>query len=135
MKALQLPIRRAALAALLLCAAQAQALTVDPKALAVLSAKRVAALPDLPTFEEVGVKGVDVSAWQGLFVPKGTPEAIVSRLTADTLKALAQPDVRSSLEAFGLEVMPTDGPALARFIQEETRQWHALIRSRGITAE
>jgi tripartite-type tricarboxylate transporter receptor subunit TctC len=105
------------------------------KALAVLSGKRIAALPDVPTFEEAGVKGVDVSAWQGLFVPKGTPDAIVSRLTAETLKALAQPEVRSKLEEFGLEVVPTDGPALARFIQQETVQWHALIRSRGISAE
>lgn len=105
------------------------------KALAVLSGKRVATLPDVPTFEEAGVKGVDVSAWQGLFVPKGTPDAIVSRLTAETLKALAQPEVRSKLEEFGLEVVPTDGPALAHFIQQETAQWHALIRSRGISAE
>lgn len=105
------------------------------KALAVLSGKRVAALPEVPTFEEAGVKGVDVSAWQGLFVPKGTPDAIISRLTAETLKALTQPDVKSKLEEFGLEVVPTDGPALARFIQQETIQWHALIRSRGISAE
>lgn len=105
------------------------------KALAVLSGKRVAALPEVPSFEEVGVKGVDVSAWQGLFVPKGTPEPIVQRLTTETLKALAQPDVKTRLEEFGLEVVPTDGPTLARFIQQETSQWHALIRSRGISAE
>ncbi len=105
------------------------------KALAVLSGKRVAALPEVPTFEETGVKGVDVSAWQGLFVPKGTPEPIVQRLATETLKALAQPDVKTKLEEFGLEVVPTDGPTLARFIQQETTQWHGLIRSRGISAE
>lgn len=105
------------------------------KALAVLSSKRIAALPDLPTFDEAGVKGVEVSAWQGLFVPKGTPEPIVSRLASETLKALAQPELKTTLEAFGLEVVPTDGPSLTRFIQQETTQWHALIRSRGISAE
>ncbi len=105
------------------------------KALAVLSGKRIAALPDLPTFDEAGVKGVEVSAWQGLFVPKGTPEPIVSRLASETLKALAQPELKTKLEEFGLEVVPTDGPSLARFIQQETTQWHALIRSRGISAE
>lgn len=105
------------------------------KALAVLSSKRIAALPEVPTFEEAGVKGVEVSAWQGLFVPKGTPEPIVSRLATETLKALAQPDLKTKLEEFGLEVVPTEGPTLARFIQQETTQWHGLIRSRGITAE
>lgn len=105
------------------------------KALAVLSAKRIAALPEVPTFEEAGVKGVEVSAWQGLFVPKGTPEPIVSRLATETLKALGQPELKTKLEEFGLEVVPTDGPTLARFIQQETTQWHGLIRSRGLSAE
>ncbi|WAC72897.1 tripartite tricarboxylate transporter substrate binding protein [Roseateles sp. SL47] len=105
------------------------------KALAVLSSRRVAAWPDVPTFEESGVRGVDVSAWQGLFVPKGTPDAITHRLTSEVLKALGQPDLKARLEEFGLEVAPTDGAALVRFIQQETAQWHALIRSRGITAD
>lgn len=105
------------------------------KALAVLSTRRIAALPDVPTFEELGVKGVDVAAWQGLFVPKGTPEPVVARLGAELTKALAQPELKAKLEDFGLEVAPSDAPALARFVQQETVKWHALIRSRGITAE
>ncbi|WP_343631500.1 tripartite tricarboxylate transporter substrate binding protein [Roseateles sp.] len=105
------------------------------KALAVLSTRRIAALPDVPTFEELGVKGVDVAAWQGLFVPKGTPEPVVARLGAELTKALAQPELKAKLEDFGLEVAPGDAPALARFVQQETVKWHALIRSRGITAE
>ncbi|WP_273490497.1 Bug family tripartite tricarboxylate transporter substrate binding protein [Roseateles chitosanitabidus] len=105
------------------------------KALAVLSTRRIAALPDVPTFEELGVPGVDVAAWQGLFVPKGTPEPIVARLGAELTKALAQPELKAKLEDFGLEVAPSDAPTLARFVQQETVKWHALIRSRGITAE
>ena len=105
------------------------------KPLAVLSARRVATLPDVPTFAELGIKDVELSAWQGLFVPKGTPEPIVQRLGAELQKALAVPEVKARLEDFGLEVAPSDGAALARHIQRETEFWHALIKARRITAE
>ncbi|MDN3920873.1 Bug family tripartite tricarboxylate transporter substrate binding protein [Roseateles violae] len=105
------------------------------KALAVLSKKRIPQLPEVPTFEELGLKNVDVAAWQGLFVPKGTPEPIVTRLTAEMNKAITTPEVKARLEEFGLEVAPGDGPALARFIQQETQTWHALIRERKLSAE
>lgn len=105
------------------------------KALAVMSKKRIAALPDVPTLDELGVKDFEVTAWQGLFVPKGTPADIVSRLTAEMNKAIAVPEVRAKLEDFGLEVLPSDGPALASFIQKETTFWHALIKERKLSAE
>ena len=105
------------------------------KPLAVLSAKRVATLPDVPTFAELGIKDVELAAWQGLFVPKGTPEPIVQRLGAELQKALAVPELKARMEDFGLEVAPSDGAALARHIQRETEFWHALIKARRITAE
>ncbi|UXH77274.1 Bug family tripartite tricarboxylate transporter substrate binding protein [Roseateles amylovorans] len=105
------------------------------KALAVLSPHRIAALPEVPTFDELGIKDVDVSAWQGLFVPKGTPDAIVARLSTELVKALNEPELKARLEAFGLEVAPGNPGDLATFIQQETLQWHALIRRRGISAE
>ena len=80
-----------------------------------------------------GAVDVDVAAWQGLFVPKGTPEAVVKRLTAEMQKAIALPEVKAKLEDFGLEVAPSDGPALGRFVQQETQFWHALIRERKHT--
>lgn len=105
------------------------------KALAVLSSKRIATLPDVPTFQEIGLKGVDVAAWQGLFVPKGTPEPIVQRLSAEMNKAITLPEVKAKLEDFGLEVAPGDAAALARFVQQETQTWHALIKERKLSAE
>lgn len=105
------------------------------KALAVLSKKRLPSLPDVPTFEELGLTQVDVTAWQGLFVPKGTPEAIVARLTAEMIKAISLPEVKARLENFGLEVAPGDGPALAAFVQQETTTWHALIKERKLAAD
>jgi tripartite-type tricarboxylate transporter receptor subunit TctC len=105
------------------------------KALAVMSKKRIAALPDVPTLDELGVKDFEVTAWQGLFVPKGTPADIVARLTTEMNKAIATPEVKAKLEDFGLEVLPSDGPALASFIQKETAFWHALIKERKLSAE
>jgi tripartite-type tricarboxylate transporter receptor subunit TctC len=105
------------------------------KPLAVMSPKRIATLPDVPTLDELGVKGFDVTAWQGLFVPKGTPPEIVQRLTAEMQKAITTPEVKARLEDFGLEVAPSDGPALARFIERETAFWHQLIKERHLSAE
>jgi tripartite-type tricarboxylate transporter receptor subunit TctC len=105
------------------------------KALAVMSPKRIPSLPDVPTLDEVGIKGFDVSAWQALFVPKGTPPEIVSRLSAEMTKAINTPDVRARLEDFGLEVVPSDGPTLGAFVKKETTFWHALIKDRKLSAE
>lgn len=105
------------------------------KALAVMSKKRIPSLPDVPTLDELGIKDFEVTAWQGLFVPKGTPADITARLTAEMNKAIATPEVKSRLEDFGLEVTPSDGPALAGFLQKETTFWHALIKERGLSAE
>jgi tripartite-type tricarboxylate transporter receptor subunit TctC len=105
------------------------------KALAVMSRKRIPSLPDVPTLDEVGVKDFEVSAWQALFVPKGTPPDIVSRLTAEMNKAITTPDVKARLEDFGLEVTPSNGPALAAFLAQENAFWHRLIKDRRLSAE
>ena len=105
------------------------------KAMAVMSKKRIASLPDVPTLDEIGLKDFDVTAWQGLFVPKGTSSDIATKLTSEMNKAINTPEVRARLEDFGLEVTPTDGAALATFIQRETKFWHALIKERKLSAE
>ncbi len=105
------------------------------KAMAVMSRQRLPSLPDVPTLVELGLPDFEVTAWQGLFVPRGTPADIVSRLTLEMNRALAQPELKAKLEDFGLEVLPGDGPALAAFIQKETAFWHALIRERRLSAE
>ncbi len=106
------------------------------RALAVMSKQRIPALPDVPTLDELGrdlgLKDFEVAAWQGLFVPKGTADEIVARLSAEMNKAINTPEVRARLKDYGLEVMPTNGPALAVFIQAETKFWHALIKERQI---
>jgi len=103
-----------------------------------MSKHRIALLPDVPTLAEAGgpaLKDFEADAWQGLFAPKGTPPDIAARLTAEMRKAILASEVKSRLEAFGLEVAPTDGPALAAFIQKETTFWHALIKERHLTLD
>lgn len=105
------------------------------KALAVMSPKRIAQLPDVPTVDEVGVKGFDVTAWQALFAPKGTPPEMAQRLSAEMQKAITTPEVRAKLEDFGLEVTPSNGPQLTQFLERENAFWHRLIRERKLSAE
>lgn len=105
------------------------------RALAVMSKKRIAALPDVPTFEELGVQGFEVAAWQGLFMPKGTPPEIAARLSTELQHALLVPEVKSRLEDFGLEVTPSDGAQLAGRMERETVFWHQLIRDRKLAVD
>jgi tripartite-type tricarboxylate transporter receptor subunit TctC len=105
------------------------------RALAVLSPQRIAALPQVPTLAESGVPNFEAVAWQGLFVPKGTPADIGARLSAEMQKAILVPEVKARLEEFGLQVTPTDGPQLARFIERETAFWHKLIRDRHLSLD
>ena len=105
------------------------------KALAVMSLKRLPTLPDVPTLNELGITGFDVSAWQGMFMHKDTPSDIVARMTTEMGKAISAPELKARLEDFGLEVLPSDGPTLAAFVQKETAFWHPLIKNRKLTAE
>ena len=109
------------------------------RALAVMSRKRIASLPDVPTLDEIGrdsgLTDFEVSAWQGLFVPSATPVDIVARLSFEMNKAITIPDVRARLEAYGLEVAPTGPAALSAFVTAETVFWHPLIRERKLTSE
>ena len=106
------------------------------RAIAVTSAKRLPALPDVPTVAESGVPGFDVSTWFGLLVPKQTPAAIVSRLNAALALATRDPAFRAQFEAVGLVVpAPIDSATFARFIDAETAKWGPLIKAKSITLD
>lgn len=106
------------------------------RAVAVTSAKRLPALPDVPTVAESGVPGFDVSTWFGLLVPKQTPAAVVTRLNAAAALAVRDPAFRAQFEAVGLVVPePIDPATFTKFIQAETAKWAPLIKAKNITLE
>ena len=103
------------------------------RALAVSTAQRVPALPDVPTIAESGVSGFDVSAWDALFAPKGTPQSVVIKLQGAIHKVLAMPEIRKQLQDRGAEASPMSSAELGRFIQQEIPRWGSAVKRSGAT--
>ena len=102
------------------------------RALAVTSKTRIAAAPEVPTFEEAGVPGFEAVGWFGSVAPAGTPKAIIDRLNAETRAALALPDVRERAIASGTEPATTTPEEFAAYIREETKKWGEVIKAGNI---
>lgn len=105
------------------------------RGLAVSTAARVASMPDLPTIAESGVPGFDVSAWDGLFVPAGTPAPIVATLNEAVRKALADPELKKQLADRGAEVAPGSPAELGQFVKAEIARWGAAVKSSGASTD
>jgi len=117
-------------------AVQANAQTV--KGIAVMAAKRVSVVAQLGTTGEQGLAGVEASAWNAFFLPKGTPEPIVRRLNGAIGEMLDNPSLRKRLEDMGLEIVPPERRSpeyLAKFVREEVERWGRLIKAAGIQAD
>lgn len=102
------------------------------KALAVSSAKRLPVAPDVPTLEEVGIKGFESYNWQGMVVPAGTPAPIVERLNKELNNALNSPEIRKSIESTGAEVGGGTPAQFGAFIKKETATWAKVIQTAKI---
>ena len=102
------------------------------KMLAVTSAKRSQAFPDIPTVQEAGVPGYVFEAWFGIFSPAGLPKPILATLNKSTLKALAMADVREQFLRQGIEADPSTPEELTRILREDTAIWAKIIKSAGI---
>lgn len=105
------------------------------KAIAVTSAKRSGALPELATIAEQALPGFDSGSWFALFAPGGTPAEIVARLNAETIKALAAPDVRDVLAQQGAELAAGPPEELTRLIRSDIEKWGQVIRKIGLKPE
>ena len=105
------------------------------KALALTGNARLAALPDVPTFDEAGVKGVDASGFQGVLAPAGTPPAAVAKLSEALLKALAQPEVLERFATQGLDAAPSTPAEFAAFIRNEIAKWGRIAKEANIRAD
>jgi len=105
------------------------------RALAVAAPERYFALPEVPTFAELGVKGVEASTWAGLFAPKGTPPAVLARLRRASEVAMNDARVQETLRSNGVQRMAWPGERFGAFVTSETRRWGKVIRDAGITAQ
>jgi tripartite-type tricarboxylate transporter receptor subunit TctC len=102
------------------------------RAIAVTSAKRAKALPDLPTIAESGVPGYEMVGWFGMFAPSATPKAIVEKLSAEAKRGLQQPDFVARLEAQGTEVVGSSPDELAKVVKAELATWRKVVASAGL---
>lgn len=100
--------------------------------IAVTGTKRNPALPDVPTFEELGYKGFTAVQWYGIVGPAKMPPAIVARLNEEINKAIATPELRERLSSEALEPMPMSSAEFAAFIAAEVDRWTKLVRERNI---
>lgn len=100
-------------------------------ALAVTSANRIPAIPEVPTVAEAGFPGFHTEAWVGVLVPAGTPRDIISRLSNAFQKTLQSPETRDTLTQHGLEVAPTTPEQFTAFIKAEIPKWAKIIADSG----
>lgn len=105
------------------------------KLLAVTTGKHIALAPNTPTMAEAGVPGFEMSSWQAVYAPKGTPKAIVARLHAEIAKALKMPDVQAKLGGqLGMELVGGSPEELQALMAKEIPRWGALVKKSGASA-
>jgi tripartite-type tricarboxylate transporter receptor subunit TctC len=103
------------------------------RVIGVSTAERVGAGPDIPTLDEVGLKGFDASSWQMVIAPAGVPKPILDRLSADLRAIVAEPDVRKEFERRGLLPLKSGTPEeLQAFVKSEITRWGAVVRKAGV---
>jgi tripartite-type tricarboxylate transporter receptor subunit TctC len=105
------------------------------RALAVTTLERSAVMPELPTLDELGLKGYDVSAWFGLAAPAATPRDVVMRLNQALNKVSSDPQVREALVARGATVVQGTPEAFTAFVRAESEKWAPIVKRANIVAE
>lgn len=105
------------------------------RALAVSTAKRVPGFESIPTIAESGVPGFDVSAWDAVFAPAGTPAAVIDKVNAAVRKVLADPEVQTQLAARGAQAAPTSPQELRSFVSSEVERWGKAVHRAGATVD
>ncbi len=105
------------------------------RVLGVSGTQRAPQLPDVPTFTEQGFRDISGLGWFGFYAPAGTPKAIVDRINAAIVKALAAPDVREKLTGLGLEPTGTSSDEFARIMAADASRWGPVIQASGFKAD
>ncbi len=99
--------------------------------LAVTTLKRTAILPDIPTIDELGIRGFDATTWHGLVAPAGTPRDIIATLHHATVEVLNDPEVRQSLGRLGVDIVGDTPEQFAAYIKTEIPKWAAVVKASG----
>ncbi len=102
------------------------------KALAVASPKRNPQLPNLPTMDEAGIKGFEMSAWYGIYMPASTPKSVQDRVYAEVTKVLAMPETKTRLGSIGADLTPMTQAQFAAFHLSENQRYRELIAKKNI---
>jgi tripartite-type tricarboxylate transporter receptor subunit TctC len=102
------------------------------RALAVTSRERLAILPDVPTLAEAGLPGIEALAWNGIFVPAGTPPAVIETLHRALVQAYRAPEIEAQLRATGSYAAADTPEEFAAFVRAENEKWSRVIRGAGI---
>lgn len=105
------------------------------RALAILAPKRSPLLPDVPTLEEVGVRGVDVTSWVGILAPAGTPKEIVNRLQGEIAKIVAMPDVKERFASISYEPVGSTPEQFTNLIPVEIAKWAKVVKETNFKVE
>lgn len=105
------------------------------RALAVTSAEPDPSLPNVPSMQQAGVKGYEITSWQAVFAPAGTPNHIVKLLSADILKILQDPEVKARFASMAINGNGMDSTQLAAFQKAEVAKWSKVIKKAGIHAD
>lgn len=105
------------------------------RALAVTGLARSDTLPDAPTLAESGLSGFIAGSWQGVLVPKGTPEAIVQKLNVGFAAVLRDPEIKARLAAQGTEAIGDSPETFAAFLENDSKRWKAIAADAGIRPE
>ena len=105
------------------------------RALAVTSPKRSPQFPDVPTLAEAGVADVDVTLWSGLFVPTGTPPAIIKKLQDEVVRIVKLPDIQERMTALAVEPVGNRSEEFARIISADIERWTTVAKASNIKIE
>ncbi|HEY4068781.1 MAG TPA: tripartite tricarboxylate transporter substrate binding protein [Burkholderiaceae bacterium] len=105
------------------------------RALATTGTARMEVLPDVPTVKESGYPNFEVIEWNGFFVAKGTPQAVIDRLSDAVRKAVQQPEVRKRMLSLGIDPVGSTPQEFAAFLQAQIARWSALVKANHITID
>jgi tripartite-type tricarboxylate transporter receptor subunit TctC len=105
------------------------------RGLAVTTAKRSPATPDLPTVSESGLKGYEAGTWYGLLVPVATPKDAITRLHAESMKVIATPEVKQRLDTAGFETIGSTPAEFGSYIRSEVEKWTKVVRTAGVRVD